>query len=228
MSCFHRNASSNITGGSIRTPASLQNPAFLQFLNHLGMVPILAHHPACKYYHNHIIWIGKLPLCLGCSMMACGMASGIWLLPHLGFVTTIPFFALLCLGVLLYIPAIFQVWIQFKPYKILARFLLGISVIFLFYAGLWLTPWSLAGWIFKVGFLAVFYTVWNLTLAIRSQYSTSPCQHCPEGRFPVCSYTIPRIPRLANRYLSESDGSSPDADEFVRALQSVYGTKSVR
>ncbi len=75
---------------------------------------------------------------------------------------------------------------------------------------------------------SIFYTVWNLTLAIRSQYSTSPCQHCPEGRFPVCSYTIPRIPRLANRYLSESDGSNPDADEFVRALQSVYGTKSVR
>lgn len=228
MSCFHRNASSNIIRGSVPTPASLQNPAFLQFLNYLGMVPFLAHHPACRYYHNHIIWIGKLPLCLGCSMMACGMASGIWLLPHLGFVTALPFFALLCIGVLLYIPAIFQVWIQFKPYKILARFFLGISVVFLFYAGIWLTPWSLVGWILKVGFLAVFYTVWNLTLAIRSQYSTSPCQHCPEGRFPVCSYTIPRIPRLANRYFSESDGSNPDADEFVRALQSVYSTKPIR
>jgi hypothetical protein len=217
-----------MTGDSVSTPASLQNPAFLQFLNHLGMVPLLAHHPACRYYHNHIIWIGKLPLCLGCSMMACGIASGIWLLPHLGFVTALPFSALLCLGVLLYIPAIFQMWIQFKPYKILARFSLGVSVVFLCYAGLWLTPLSLEGWILKVGFLAVFYRVWNLTLAIRSQYSTSPCQHCPEGRFPVCSYTIPRIPRLANRYLSESDGSHPDADEFVIALQSVYGTKPVR
>jgi hypothetical protein len=227
MSCFHKNASPSFAGDGFRTPDSLQNPAFLEFLDRLGMVPLFAHHPACKYYHNHIIWIGKVPLCLGCSMMACGIASGIWLLPHLGFMRVLPFSALLCLGVLLYIPAVFQVWIQFKPYKILARFLLGISVVFLGYAGTWLTPWSLGGWILKVGFLAVFYTVWNLTLAIRSQYSTSPCQHCPEGRFPVCSYTIPRIPRLANKYLSESDGTNPDADEFVIALQSVYGTKSV-
>ena len=74
---------------------------------------------------------------------------------------------------------------------------------------------------------SIFYTVWNLTLAIRSEYSTSPYQHCSERRFPVCSYRISRILTLANRYLSESDGSSPDVDEFVRALQSVYVTKSV-
>lgn len=228
MICFHRKTSPASLLGSNDSSGGLKSKPFVEFINRLGMVPVLAHHPACQYYDNHIIRLWNLPLCLGCSMMTCGIVAVILLLPHLRILTALPFSVLLFLGVLLYIPAVLQIWIQVKAYKILARFSLGVSVVLLFYAGLWLTPWSLEGWVLKVGFLAVFYTVWNLTLEIRSQSSTSPCQNCPEGRFPVCSYTIPRIPRLANKYFSESDGSDPEGDEFVRALESVYSTESTR
>jgi len=215
MSCFHKSRDSISFG-------NLETPAFSKFIENLGMTPWLAHHPACKYHHNHIIWVGNLPLCLGCSMMGSGMFVGIMLIPYLGILKDLPFFVLLSLGVLLYIPAVLQIWIQQKNYKILARFSLGIAVIFLCYAGLWLTPISTVGLILKLGFITIFYIVWNLTLRLRSQYSKSPCQNCPEGRFPLCSYTTHRIPKLAQQYFSESDGTNSEADEFVTALQSVY------
>ncbi|MBO0350263.1 hypothetical protein J0895_14315 [Phormidium pseudopriestleyi FRX01] len=215
MSCFHHQRD-QINYGHLETPA------FVKFINNLGRIPLLAHHPACKYYHNHIIWIGNLPLCLGCLMMSCGIITGFLLIPHLGVLKTLPFFVLLSLGILLYVPAVLQIWIQKKFYKIIARFCLGVSVVFLCYAGLWLTPNSTIGWILKFGFITVFYGVWHLTLKMRSQYSKSPCTSCPEGRFPLCSYTTHRISKLAPQYFSESDGNNQEADEFVTALQSVY------
>lgn len=218
MSCFHHQRD-RINYGHLETPA------FVKFINNLGRIPLLAHHPACKYYHNHIIWIGNLPLCLGCSMMSCGIITGFLLIPHLGVLKTLPFFVLLSLGVLLYVPAVLQIWIQKKLYKIIARFCLGVSVVFLCYAGLWLTPNSTIGWILKFGFIAIFYMVWNLTLRVRSQYSKSPCKNCPEGRFPLCSYTTHRIPKLAKQYFSESERTNPEADDFVIALQSVYSKR---
>jgi hypothetical protein len=218
MSCFHHQHN-NINYGSLETPA------FSEFINNLGTIPSLAHHPACKYYHHHIIWIGGLPLCLGCLMMSCGIITGLGMIFGLGLFQNLPFLVLLFMGFLLYIPAIIQIWIQKKIYKVLARFCLGISVIFLCYSGLWLTPNSTVGWFLKFGFITVFYIVWNLTLRLRSQYSKNPCQNCPEGRFPLCSYTTHRIPELAPKYFLKSDGTNPEADEFVKALQSLYSNR---
>jgi uncharacterized membrane protein len=198
---------------------SLQSPAFLEFINALEKFPLLAHHPACKHHNHHLIWVGKLPLCLGCTMMSLGIITGILIIPFLGFFKQLPFSVLLSLGVVLYLPAIVQIWVQKKPYKIMARFSLGVGIVFMFYAGLWLTPISLIGIILKLGFLAVFYIVCNLTLKIRAEHSVSPCQNCPDGRFPICAYTLPRIPKLAKTYFAHADGNDPEADEFVRALE---------
>lgn len=203
----------------------LRNQAFSEFMENLERIPLLAHHPDCQYHHNHLIWIGKLPLCLGCSMMSCGIISGFLLIPHLTFLTDTPFYVPILFGVLLYIPAIFQVWIQFKAYKIASRFCLGIAVFLMIYGGLWLTPWSWLGLVLKAGFLGEFYLVWKLTLKVRSQYSKSPCDSCPKGRFPLCSYTVKRIPRFANKYFADADGTNPEADDFVRGLQQFYITQ---
>jgi len=183
-------------------------------------------HSACNHHNHHLIRIGKLPLCLGCTMMTCGIISGMFLLPHLSVLINSPFQYLLAVGVSLYLPAICQIWIQHKSYKLIARFLLGISVIFLMYAGLWLAPWSFVGWILRLGFLSTFIIVWKLTLRLRAQRSRSPCHHCPDGRFPICSYTASRIPELADKYFAQSTGNHPEADEFVRALQAIRPTRS--
>jgi hypothetical protein len=88
--------------------------------------------------------------------MGSGMIVATLLIPSVIILKNLPFFVLLYLGVLLYIPAVLQIWIQQKTYKILARFSLGIAVIFLCYAGLWLTPNSTVGWILKLGFITIF------------------------------------------------------------------------
>ncbi|MCL1475766.1 hypothetical protein [Argonema antarcticum] len=225
MSCFDKINSPFVLLGNNQPDKLPINKAFSDFTYNLERVPLLAHHPACSYYHNHLIWLGKMPVCLGCSMMTCGIGAGLLLLPHLKFLTALPFYVLLFVGICLYIPAILQIKIQFKPYKIGARFCLGMAVVFLVYAGLWLTPWSIVGLILRLGFITEFYIVWHLTLKIRSRHSKPLCDNCPAGRFPVCSYTIPRISRLANKYFAESDGNNQEADDFVRALQSVYGSK---
>jgi hypothetical protein len=199
-----------------------QDRAFLEFTRKLEWIPSLAHHPTCHHHAHHLIWVGRLPLCLGCTMMTSGIIAGILLLFQLDILTTLPFQYLLSIGVLLYFPAIAQIWIQRKPYKLIARFLLGISVVFLMYAGLWLIPWSVVGWGMRLGFLIIFRTVWKLTLKLRSRNSRSPCNHCPDGRFPVCAYTAPRIPKLAEQYFAQSRHCNPEADEFVRALQTVH------
>jgi len=209
-----------------RSYMAVQERAFLEFIRALEWTPALAHHPACRHYSHHLIWIGKLPLCLGCTMMACGAISGLFLLPHLSILINSPFHYLLAVGVLLYLPAICQIWIQRKTYKLIARFLLGISVVFLMYAGLWLTSWSLIGWTLRSGFLIIFIIVWKLTLKLRAQRSSSPCHHCPDGRFPICSYTRSRIPKLADKYFAQSTGNHPEADEFVRALQAISPTRN--
>lgn len=219
MSCFHHQHNQIHHG-------SLETPAFSKFISDLGRIPSLAHHPACKYHHNHVIWIGRFPFCLGCLMMSCGMIAGMVLIPRLISFTDLPFSVLIVLGVLLYFPAIIQIWVQKKLYKIIARVCLGVSVILLCYSGLWLTPNSTIGWFFKFGFIIVFSVVWNLTLRLRSRYSKTPCKNCPEGRFPLCAYTTHRIPKLARNYFLESDKTNPEADEFIAALQSLYSHHS--
>lgn len=194
----------------------------MEFINNLGQIPATAHHPACRHHHRHLIWLGNTPLCLGCSMMTCGAIAGIFLLYQLGTLTTQPYYIMLTLGVLLYIPAILQIFIRKKTYKIAARFSLGISVVFLFYGGLWLTPWSWLGIVLRIGFLSIFTLVWKLTLKIRSKYAVSPCQRCPEGMFPICEYTTPRIPSLVEKYFASDEGHNPEADDFVLALQYLH------
>jgi hypothetical protein len=226
MFWLHRRNSSIRLLGKDRIADSIQTTVFSKFVENLEWTPFLAHHPACRYHHNHLIWVNRVPLCLGCTMMSCGAIAGCAILLSTHFLTRLPFQYLLTVGVFLYLPAVFQVWVQYKPYKILARFSLGVAVVFLFYSGLILTPWSPWGVALRTGFLLIFWLVWTLTLRVRSRYSRSPCSRCPEGRFPICSYTASRIPKLATQYFGRSDGSNPEADEFVRALQLTHESET--
>lgn len=144
------------------------------------------------------------------------------MLPRLQVITSQPYYILLTIGVFLYTPALLQILIQSKPYKVVSRFSLGVSLVFLIYSGLWLTPQSWLGLILKAGFLLIFALVWQLTLKIRSKYAVSPCQQCPEGRFPICSYTATRIPKLAEEYFINNDKNNIEANDFVMALQGFY------
>lgn len=196
------------------------NKSVIQFLSELQKLSPFAHHPSCKYYYNHLIWFGKTPLCMGCTMMSLGMLIGLLLVQLLNL-STLPFEYLLIAGIFLYIPAVIQTKVQIRSFKLTARTLLGISVIFLAYAGLWLTPWSFVGIILRVGFLGVFLAVWQITLRLREQYAKSPCDRCPEGRFPICSYTNNRIQKLSELHFKTSDNNNPEMDSIVEAFKNL-------
>ncbi|WP_016950811.1 hypothetical protein [Anabaena sp. PCC 7108] len=196
------------------------NKKVIKFLSELQRIPYFAHHPSCKYYHNHLIWLGKVPLCMGCTMMSLGVIIGSLLIPTFKL-SQLPFEYVLIIGVLLYIPAVIQTKVQIRSYKLLSRTLLGISVVFLIYAGLWLTPWSLIGVILRIGFVGIFLAVWQITLRLRVQRAKSPCDRCPQGRFPICGYTSGRIHKLSEKYLQTSDHDNHEMDEIIKAFQSL-------
>ncbi|MEM8638943.1 MAG: hypothetical protein AAGG51_09040 [Cyanobacteria bacterium P01_G01_bin.54] len=192
-----------------------------RFMAHLERIPLLAHHPTCRHYNHHLIRVGSVALCLGCTMMACGILAGaiaFYLSPSLRSLHPT---LLILLGVLLYSPAIGQIWWQTKPYKLLARFSLGLSVASLLYSGLIALPWSGLGLLLRLGFIIEFIAVWRITLKVRSRFSKSPCTNCPDGRFPICNYTLNRLPAAIENYFTGLDGRDPQADEFVTGLQYV-------
>jgi uncharacterized membrane protein len=196
------------------------NKNVIRFLSELQKLQPFAHHPSCNYYRNHLIWFGKVPVCMGCAMMSLGAVIGLLLIPTFNL-SAIPLEYLLIIGILLYIPAIIQTKIQVRSYKLLARTSLGISVIFLLYAGLWLPPWSFLGMVLRFGFIGVFLAVWKLTLRLRAKLALSPCDNCPEGRFPVCSYTNSRMKKLSELHFQTSGNNDPEIDTIIQAFQSL-------
>jgi uncharacterized membrane protein len=205
----------------------ITNKNVIRFLSELQKLRPFAHHPSCNYYRNHLIWFGKVPLCMGCTMMSLGVVIGLLLISTFNL-SVIPLEYLLIIGILLYIPAIIQTKIQVKSYKLLARTSLGISVIFLVYAGLWLPPLSLLGIVLRFGFIGIFLAVGKLTLRLRAKLALSPCDNCPEGRFPVCSYTNSRMQKLSKLHFQTSGDNDPDMDGIIQAFQSLSNYYTIK
>ncbi|MBY0279873.1 hypothetical protein K2Z84_31440 [Candidatus Binatia bacterium] len=90
-------------------------------------------------------------------------------------------------------PTALQPWLQWKPYKIAARLLLGVGT------ATWtigcLTPErTQLGLVaqFAVG-LATLITVGKALYWLRERKAVSPCSACPLGAYPTCSWNLPRV-----------------------------------
>lgn len=151
-----------------------------------------AHHPHCPRHQHHLLWFGTRPLCLGCTCMAAGFFVGACttcaVLP-----TEIAFLPWIMLHVALVVPTVAQPWLQWKPYKITARFMLGLAS----------ATWLLGSLVPKgTGLpllaetgasIALFLVLAKLMLRIRERATPSPCTHCPLGAYPTCSWNLPRL-----------------------------------
>jgi hypothetical protein len=155
-------------------------------------LPPFAHHPAGACYDNHVLRIGRLILCLGCTSMVAGMLMGSTALSSVAMyderVGALPWPWFMSIGTVLYLPTLIQPFLQRKPFKILSRTLLGCAVIVLFFGGLIMTPWSFAGAVLRSAFAFTFVLVAWATLHFRRRFTQSPDASCRFGRFPVCAF----------------------------------------
>ena len=94
---------------------------------------MLAHHPICWQYRNHVIRIYNIPVCLGCFGVYSGIITGIGLL-WIGMFLGQTWIRLVTLAILLYTPTILRIvefpffttskkWIRF-----LFRYCLGLGI----------------------------------------------------------------------------------------------------
>lgn len=157
-------------------------------LDRLTRISRVAHHPTCKYWSNHLIRVGPLSLCLGCTALAMGLVAGVATLVALR--DSWPDQELLfLLGLGLYLPTLLQIRWQAYWFKLTARALLGFAVAILLAVALFMDSWeSLEGLAMHGLLLAIFVVSARLTLKLRSRRLDVPCDRCPEGRLPFCSW----------------------------------------
>src|SRR5438445_4423630 len=89
------------------------SPAACWFIAELFRVPRLAHHPTCRCFDNHLIRLGSIALCLGCTCMALGASVGLatlgWLsLENWAEVKLIGTWGFIGIGIGLYGPTLIQ------------------------------------------------------------------------------------------------------------------------
>ena len=196
----------------------------------LGELPPMAHHPPCPHHDHHLIYVAKRPLCLGCVCLGAGLLAGAgatvlvlgdqsiqlgpWLSAHAGLVA----------------PTVFQPWLQYKAYKILARFLLGLA------SATWcLTAvgWGahVAGvdrWLFAASSLVFFALMVRLLLLLRQRYTASPCDGCPQGVFPTCAWSLEQAAKIEQSAGHEQRASllpTPGLDASLLAALSDIQTR---
>lgn len=185
------------------TPSELR--AAERWLTSLTRLPRFAHHPACGYWSNHLIRVGSVPLCLGCSCMAVGMVIGLVAVYPL-LVTAVGPLTLFAMGVLCYVPTIAQIYVQRYVFKMAARSALGIGVVLALGAALFGHSWASVGAAWNLLFLLIFVGLLVGTLRWRARRLDIPCQRCPEGRFPFCSWRLAPMSEAVTRHeRGESD-----------------------
>lgn len=195
-----------------------------RFMDRLFSSPPLAHHPDCACYDAHVLRCGPFVLCLGCTCMAVGAVVAVALLacawsrglgPAAGWVGAL---AGLTAGLALYAPTLFQPFCQRKPFKILARFMLGAAVVVLGAAGLALPPIEVPGVVFRVAFAAVFWIVFKATLRQRALFTPDPCARCRPAVYPFCAGNRDKVALILDDLRRSAEPADAEFVAFAAAL----------
>ncbi len=191
--------------------------AAVSILNQLTRLVPFAHHPSCRYYHNHLIHIAGHPFCLGCFSVSLGICVGLLLLSSPVEVLPEELFAI---GLAAYVPTLAQIWYQRYVFKIVSRLCLGTGLVLMFSAAFfgysWFSALSAGFNLLLIGCIAGLFV---FTKRLRARHMEDPCQRCPEGRFPFCRWRLPVIRSLL-RQQAEDPATMPDyLADFLRAVE---------
>ena len=197
------------------------SPLARWFFRELFRKDRLAHHPTCSCYDNHLLRFGHVVFCLGCFCLVSGAIVSVSLLVFLG--GTLPFHSeagpwqMIGLGLTLFSPTLVQPFVQVKPFKVISRFLLGVSIVLLWYVGLFLLPWTPFGLFLRLVFVVVFILTFRATNKWRSRKTADPCKRCPFGVYPFCKGNQVKV----NALITELERRACPED---RATASAYQT----
>ena len=171
--------------GTQRIPHPLDSATFLRG----------AHHPHCERHRDHLIWIFRRPLCLGCLCVAIGALPGIAV--GLLFIRhppgLLPWVAIHLLGIL---PSAIQPLYQRKWYKCVARIPLGATSASYLVSGLAGAPHWKPAWQLKILVVCAFAVNFNALRTLHTRRFVSPCSSCPLGVYPTCEWNMSRSARL--------------------------------
>jgi hypothetical protein len=123
-------------------------------------------------------------------------------------------------GIGLYLPTLFQPFCQWKPYKIVARFLLGVAVVGILAGGLLLPPIDPLGLTARAAFVPAFWLVLKATLRQRARHTRDPCINCRPAAYPFCQDNRPRVASLLAELRQRADASDAEFVSFATALVS--------
>lgn len=195
------------------------------FMDRLFSTPWLSHHPPCRCYDGHVFRCGKLVLCLGCTCLGAGLviasATCAWLKVQgcMGF-EWLSAVTALGSGVMLYLPTLLQPYCQWKPYKIMARFLLGMGVVGILAGGLLLPPLDSLAVVTRVVFVPIFWLVFKATLRQRARFTPDPCSRCSPAMYPFCENNRPRVAALLTELRRRA---KPEDKAFVAFATALAG-----
>ena len=146
-----------------------------------------AHHPHCRRHDAHLLWIGGRPVCLGCTCFTAGAISGTLLAFQVDW-AGMPLSVWVAAHLLPLVPTALQPWVQSKPFKMVARALLGLTSATYLLSGLWLYSPAEHATALRVLTPIAFVAGIATLRALRDLKPSSPCRDCPLGVFPHCAW----------------------------------------
>lgn len=171
-------------------------------LSRIGRLQPLAHHPDCYRYDHHLIRVGARSFCLGCTCMGIGISLG---LAAFAFLRESDARALLASGALLTAPTLLQPYLQWKPYKVLARTLLGGGSALFVATTIFALPLTLAGVGWRASMALIFAAIYRLLSQLRLRRLDDPCSHCSHGSKPFCYHYLPEFRAWERSAASDDD-----------------------
>ena len=198
------------------------------FMAQVYSQPRLAHHPDCRCFDNHVLRVGSLALCLGCTCVVCGaVAAGaaLWCLwaYHREWALGCGASGFLVGGILLFVPTLAQPFLQVKPFKMVARFMLGAAIVVLWFGAMAILPLTSVGIGLRFVFVGVFAGVFRATQWQRARYAKDPCRDCPGPKYPFCQDRRNRLQPLINQLEAVAKPEDAPFVLFARALVGQSG-----
>jgi hypothetical protein len=195
------------------------------FMGRLFSLPRMAHHPHCRCFDNHVLRLGPLVLCLGCTCVACGAFGTVfgvlWLCAEKwSLVEGLGTSGFVAFGVALFAPTLIQPFFQWKPFKMIARGALGASIVLLWFGAIALLPMSITGFALRFVFVVIFAMVFRATQWQRMRYASNPCSRCEGMVYPFCSDNRSRLGPL----IAELERKArPEDAPFVAFARAIAG-----